>query len=161
MTDWRDAGSCRREAVAHLFFSDDQADQALARSVCQNCPVLAECRDYVLNCPQREYGIWAGMSEDQRNRARRRPRSTAKCGTEGGYYHHRLLGQATCEACRSAHAQAERDRHHRGISAKQANYQRHRSEGLCAWCSKYMHHRCSGGDCACRSCAAQPVGVAS
>lgn len=42
---------------------------------------------------------------------KRRRRRKAECGTDSGYHHHRRQRkEEACEACRLAHAAAERDR---------------------------------------------------
>ena len=38
--------------------------EAAARSVCADCPVLLECRDWARE--HREYGYWGGESEEER-----------------------------------------------------------------------------------------------
>ncbi|MTA96041.1 MAG: WhiB family transcriptional regulator, partial [Actinobacteria bacterium] len=36
-----------------------------AKAICASCPVLAQCRDHAL-AVQEPYGIWGGLSEDER-----------------------------------------------------------------------------------------------
>ncbi|WP_424556268.1 WhiB family transcriptional regulator [Streptacidiphilus pinicola] len=36
-----------------------------AKRVCAGCPVLDECRTYALEARE-PYGVWGGMSEDER-----------------------------------------------------------------------------------------------
>ena len=38
--------------------------EAQARSICRECPVLLECRDWARE--NREYGFWGGESEEER-----------------------------------------------------------------------------------------------
>ena len=38
--------------------------EAAARSICRECPVLLECRDWARE--HREYGFWGGESEEER-----------------------------------------------------------------------------------------------
>ena len=38
--------------------------EAEARSICRECPVLLECRDWARE--HREYGFWGGESEEER-----------------------------------------------------------------------------------------------
>ena len=100
-----------------LFFSDNRHDRRLAASICQSCPLLEDCRERVMSSPHVEKGVWAGMTEDGRKRARARlglgqRYRTAVCGTDAGYSRHVKRREPTCEACRAAHAQAQamRDR---------------------------------------------------
>ncbi|GAF49017.1 putative WhiB family regulatory protein [Rhodococcus wratislaviensis NBRC 100605] len=48
--------------------------ESRARPICQHCPVLTQCREHALTTGE-PYGIWGGMTEDDRrrhtNRARR------------------------------------------------------------------------------------------
>ncbi|QSE86978.1 WhiB family transcriptional regulator (plasmid) [Rhodococcus koreensis] len=71
--DWRILGSCRN-ASSSLFFSpegergrDRARREAHAKRVCQDCPVLTECREYALAVAE-PYGTWGGMSENDRRR---------------------------------------------------------------------------------------------
>lgn len=44
-----------------------------AKAVCAGCPVLEQCRDYILGDHPRyedDYGIYAGLSPEDRHRAR-------------------------------------------------------------------------------------------
>lgn len=73
--DWRDAAACRgrddlfypsaEETIRTPWIYDEP------RSICAACPVLADCREFVLAHPQHG-GLWAGMTEDERRDARRR-----------------------------------------------------------------------------------------
>jgi WhiB family redox-sensing transcriptional regulator len=38
---------------------------ALAKAVCASCPVIQMCREHAL-AVQEPYGIWGGLSEDER-----------------------------------------------------------------------------------------------
>ena len=93
-----------------LFFSENRHDRRLACSICQGCPVLETCLEKALNYPERLYGVWGGLTEDQRRRARtsmrlgRRTRpSAAMCGTDSGYRHHLRHCEPACGACLEAH----------------------------------------------------------
>ena len=70
-------GAWRADAACHgmradIFFPDpsDTAGAALAQSICADCPVRAPCAEHALTAPER-YGIWGGLTEDQRQRMRR------------------------------------------------------------------------------------------
>jgi WhiB family redox-sensing transcriptional regulator len=38
---------------------------AKAKAVCQRCPVLEQCRRYALSAEE-PYGVWGGLTEDER-----------------------------------------------------------------------------------------------
>ena len=122
--DWRDHAACAG-CDPGLFYPEQGGDYRSAKAVCRLCPVTQECLDFAIGNHEK-YGVWGGMSERQRkryraqlgggigtryggtgNRGRVRP---AVCGTNGGYYAHRRLGTTACQACRDAHADAERAR---------------------------------------------------
>ncbi|SEB68871.1 WhiB family transcriptional regulator [Rhodococcus koreensis] len=79
--DWQHRASCRG-ADTDIFFSPEgergrvraRREQA-AKQICDNCPVLAECRDHAFTTTE-AYGIWGGMSETERARHTRRTRRT-------------------------------------------------------------------------------------
>ena len=69
--DWQAKGACN-EAEPSLFFHPRnerglgraQRDRA-ALLVCARCPVLERCRDYAIRARE-AYGIWGGLTEDDR-----------------------------------------------------------------------------------------------
>jgi WhiB family redox-sensing transcriptional regulator len=81
--DWRQRGACLEEDP-ELFFpisesgpGEKQIEEA--KAVCGRCPVLAECRVWVLDNPRLfEYGVFAGTTPDERRaEVRRRRRGDA------------------------------------------------------------------------------------
>lgn len=71
-TPWQDYAACKGRT--RLFFPPKaERPQARARreakaqKLCDACPVQAPCRDYARN--NREYGFWAGESEEDRHLA--------------------------------------------------------------------------------------------
>ncbi|MHA4850931.1 WhiB family transcriptional regulator [Rhodococcus sp. MSC1_016] len=80
---WQGRASCRG-ADTEIFFSPDgergstraQRERA-AKQICQDCPVLADCRAHAFTAAE-TYGIWGGMSENERARHTRRTRRTAR-----------------------------------------------------------------------------------
>ncbi|MHB8510609.1 MAG: WhiB family transcriptional regulator [Actinomycetota bacterium] len=72
--DWQALASCRG-ADASLFFSPgtfetpDQksARESVAKSICAECPVRAQCLDFAL-ATREPYGIWGGLNESERRR---------------------------------------------------------------------------------------------
>ena len=74
--EWMADAECKGQT--HHFFAPhgEQAEarehrEAIARSICVRCPVLATCREYA-RC-HREQGFWGAENDDQRLEARRRP----------------------------------------------------------------------------------------
>jgi WhiB family redox-sensing transcriptional regulator len=73
--DWRDQAACRSEHP-DLFFpvgatGPARRQLAKARSICHHCPVMADCLTWAVHTRQR-YGVWGGLSEDERDDLRRR-----------------------------------------------------------------------------------------
>ena len=66
---WAAHGMCA-SADPELFFPDPGADASEARAICRACPVRRICLDYALDTHQK-FGIWGGMTENQRRRLRR------------------------------------------------------------------------------------------
>ncbi len=71
--DWQLHGACRG-ADTLLFFHPDgergsarRRRQVSAKAVCARCPVLDECRRHALQVHE-PYGVWGGMSEEERSR---------------------------------------------------------------------------------------------
>ncbi|WP_040789471.1 WhiB family transcriptional regulator [Nocardia paucivorans] len=69
--DWQTRGSCRGVESAVFFHPDGERGRARAdrvqraKKICGTCPVLAQCRSYALSVSE-PYGVWGGMSEDER-----------------------------------------------------------------------------------------------
>lgn len=60
---------CNCIGKKEFFFSDDLSDQAIARKLCAECPLLHPCTLWTLTTWQLQpYGIFAGMDPDQRAR---------------------------------------------------------------------------------------------
>ncbi|MDF3306239.1 WhiB family transcriptional regulator [Rhodococcus sp. T2V] len=77
--DWRQTAACRG-LESTVFFSPDQERgqdrekrEKRAQQICRNCPVLRSCRDHALSTRE-PYGIWGGMTENDRRRHARRIR---------------------------------------------------------------------------------------
>jgi WhiB family redox-sensing transcriptional regulator len=69
--NWQQDGSCR-ELPSEMFFHPDgergprrRNRENAAKAVCFSCPVLEACRKHAL-AVQEPYGIWGGLSEDDR-----------------------------------------------------------------------------------------------
>jgi WhiB family transcriptional regulator, redox-sensing transcriptional regulator len=69
--EWQLQGACR-EADPRLFFHTEgergsarRGRDDAARAVCASCPVIEECRRHAL-AVREPYGVWGGLSEDDR-----------------------------------------------------------------------------------------------
>jgi WhiB family redox-sensing transcriptional regulator len=72
--DWRSLSACLTEDP-ELFFplslsGPGLAQLAAAKAVCAQCQVSTECLGFALNSGQ-EFGVWGGMSEEDRKAIRR------------------------------------------------------------------------------------------
>jgi WhiB family redox-sensing transcriptional regulator len=81
--DWQMQAACRGEDP-RLFFHPEgergearETRQAAAKLVCGACPVVAECRSHAL-AVREPYGVWGGLSEDEREAIYRRRRLVAQ-----------------------------------------------------------------------------------
>jgi WhiB family redox-sensing transcriptional regulator len=73
---WLDRAACRDEDP-ELFFPISgsglsSVQVAEAKRVCGGCAVLDRCRRWALSTHQ-EYGVWGGLSEQERRELSRRP----------------------------------------------------------------------------------------
>lgn len=78
--DWRSRAACADEDP-DLFFPVGNSGPALlqteqARAVCTRCPVMETCRKWALDTDQ-EFGVWGGLSEDDRRSLKHTARSRA------------------------------------------------------------------------------------
>ncbi len=73
--DWAAQGSCVSSDPDALFVRG--AAQQGAKTVCQRCPVIAECLADALD-NRTEFGVWGGMTErERRAMLRRHPKVTS------------------------------------------------------------------------------------
>ena len=77
---WRERAACRGEDP-ELFFPIGSTGPVLAqiaeaKEVCARCPVREACLDFALSTGQ-AYGIWGGLTEDERRSLRRRRQRAA------------------------------------------------------------------------------------
>ncbi len=84
--DWRHRAACRDED-GELFFAVGASGPALlqiaeAKTVCRRCPVARQCLDLALD-EGLDYGVFGGLSEDERRALKRRnARTRARTQTE-------------------------------------------------------------------------------
>lgn len=65
---WRASAKCRGMDVS-IFYPERGSDAVRAKRVCEECPVIEDCRDYALR--HEGFGVWAKTSEKERQRLRR------------------------------------------------------------------------------------------
>jgi WhiB family redox-sensing transcriptional regulator len=83
VTHWSGKAACRGHW--DLFFAPDgpepqeakEVREAKAKSLCAACPVRAQCRAEAKSGPGR-FGTWAGLSEDDRERARKQRKNASR-----------------------------------------------------------------------------------
>ncbi|WP_372594852.1 WhiB family transcriptional regulator [Actinotalea sp.] len=69
--EWQYDGACREAEPALFFHPEGERGSArrrraeAAKAVCATCPVLQQCREHALTVRE-PYGVWGGMSEDER-----------------------------------------------------------------------------------------------
>lgn len=80
---WQERAACRGMDLV-LFFGTGREGAAArerrekkAKAVCAGCPVRTECLDTAIGRPDK-YGIWGGLSEDERATERRRRQQRAR-----------------------------------------------------------------------------------
>jgi WhiB family redox-sensing transcriptional regulator len=70
--DWQLLGACRAEDPSVFFHPEGERGSARARreaaakAICARCPVLDACASHAL-AVREPYGVWGGMSEDDRD----------------------------------------------------------------------------------------------
>ena len=72
--------------LTHLFFSDELAEIARAKTICSSCPVLADCLEGALE-RREQWGVWGGQlfihgRVAMTKRGRGRPPKVARAGDE-------------------------------------------------------------------------------
>jgi WhiB family redox-sensing transcriptional regulator len=77
--EWRYNAACAGTEDLNLFFpvgtgADAIVQTEAAKAVCGPCPVRAECLTFALDTDQ--YGVWGGMSEDERRELKQKARRT-------------------------------------------------------------------------------------
>ena len=76
-TTWRKQAACRGLDVEAFYpVTEDEADAAEAKAVCDICPVRQACLEHALANRERE-GIWGGTTERERRRIVRQRRKSA------------------------------------------------------------------------------------
>lgn len=69
--DWQHDGLCRGMSPEIFFHPEGERGSArrlrdlAAKEICARCPVLEACREHAL-AMREPYGVWGGMTEDER-----------------------------------------------------------------------------------------------
>jgi WhiB family redox-sensing transcriptional regulator len=69
--EWQHQGACRTLPSEMFFHPDGERGprrrnrENAAKAICATCPVMERCRQHAL-ANQEPYGIWGGLSEDDR-----------------------------------------------------------------------------------------------
>jgi len=77
--NWQAQGACRGLQTSMFFHPDYERGPARerresqAKAVCRRCPVLEQCRRHALEVHE-PYGIWGGLSAEERKAALRAQR---------------------------------------------------------------------------------------
>jgi WhiB family redox-sensing transcriptional regulator len=73
---WVNRAACARPGIDPDIFFPNKGDgrggprTAEAKSICRACPVVAECLEFALDCPDLR-GIWGGVGYNRRQEIRR------------------------------------------------------------------------------------------
>lgn len=110
--EWMAHAACKGSGPEPFFPDGTEGVPAEVLRLCSGCPVRDECLNYALADPEL-HGIWAGTSQRQRGRMRKRagmkrPLQSPDHGTNTGYAQHGRRGEAACRACTDAHALYQR-----------------------------------------------------
>lgn len=71
--EWQMLAGCRAVSPDVFFHPEGERGSARrvrddrAKSICQACPVVTECRMHALSVRE-PYGVWGGLTEDERSR---------------------------------------------------------------------------------------------
>ncbi len=87
--EWQAAAACRGMDVATFFHpwgergADRDQRAGRAKKICAGCPVIDACRRHALSA-QEPYGVWGGLTEEERlrllGRQRRRLQAAGRPG---------------------------------------------------------------------------------
>ena len=78
--DWRELALCA-QVDPELWFPESGQPNGKAKLVCSWCDVKVECLAFALRANE-QYGVWGGLSPDERRRLRRRQREAASVAVE-------------------------------------------------------------------------------
>lgn len=76
---WQERALCA-QTDPEAFFPEKGGSTREAKRICTRCEVRAECLEFALTHDER-FGIWGGLSERERRRAKREAREVARLAT--------------------------------------------------------------------------------
>ena len=85
---WEARAACRGDDP-ELWFSDHPDDKNIAKDICRQCTVIAQCRT---KGADERYGIWGGIDELERG-------GCPDAGTVEGLAAHKRHGTRQCRPC--------------------------------------------------------------
>lgn len=97
---WTDRAACQGQTDVFFVNRGDTSSVVKAKAICEQCPVLEECRSYVLYYPER-YGIWGGMTEKERRNYRLQMGVVLPAAQHGTLSRYR--SGCRCTPCRSSY----------------------------------------------------------
>jgi WhiB family redox-sensing transcriptional regulator len=80
--DWQLQAACRDLDSAQFFHPEHERGmrkakrEEQAKAICHRCPVLQACREHALSAHE-PYGVWGGMTEEERRLELRTRRTVA------------------------------------------------------------------------------------
>lgn len=80
--EWQLLGKCRGMDSSVFFHSEGERGSAkqvranAAKAICAECPVIRQCAEHALRVRE-PYGVWGGMSEEEREAIYRQGRLVA------------------------------------------------------------------------------------
>lgn len=103
MTRWEEHAACSGKPTQWWFPQKTGFSAEIERAlhICRSCPVQLDCARHAQDKPE-YWGIWGGLTEEQRRKARRTPPSIH--GSHASYLRHIAAGQPACEECKRGHA---------------------------------------------------------
>lgn len=116
MSDWRAWARCR-DVGPDVFYPEhaEEGQYELARMICGECCVRAQCLQWALANAETRWGMWGGLTPMERRQAKREaglPRRRLKPhGTRAAYLRHLDDNEQPCEDCTTANRAYHHSRH--------------------------------------------------
>jgi WhiB family redox-sensing transcriptional regulator len=121
--NWRDRGLCT-EVDSELFYPERGSPAAAAKRICADCSVRSQCLDFALDSGE-AWGIWGGMSRDERRDESRRRRGLKPLRQPAAAAIATVPAAGGLKRCSRCREDKERDDFNRHAGA---------ADGLSAWC---------------------------
>lgn len=84
--EWQYQGACAGLGSEYFFLEEAERGERKrfreqrAKAICGTCPVMAQCLAHALSARE-DYGVWGGMTQDERAALRRTPTTTTPTTT--------------------------------------------------------------------------------